>query len=164
MPTFSLSLARMTVSTHVTVGAAIGVTLHNPILGFIAGFTSHILLDIIPHGDSKLAHKMLVEKRRTLPLIYGIADYIIAIYLLLLFLNILDISNMRAFTFAIAGSILPDLIVVIHEASQRKLFNGFNKIHFFFHDLVSKKHGDLPLLVGIGYQMAFIIFLTGLIK
>lgn len=154
----------MTVSTHVTVGVAIGVTLQNPLIAFIAGFLSHIILDIIPHGDSKLAHKMLVEKKRTLPLIYGIMDYIIAIYLLLLFLNILEINNMRTFTFAIAGSILPDLIVVIHEASQKKLFNGFNKIHFFFHDLVSKKYGDVPLFLGISYQLVFIVLISGLIK
>lgn len=154
----------MTVSTHVTVGAAIGVTLNNPLLGFIAGFLSHIVLDMIPHGDSKLAQKMLVEKKRTLPLIYGVLDYILAIYLLLFFLNILQINSMQAFTFAVAGSILPDLIVVIHEASQRKLFNGFNKVHFFFHDMFSKKHGDVPLLFGIGYQAAFIIFMIGALR
>ncbi|MCA9325530.1 hypothetical protein KDA23_05720 [Candidatus Saccharibacteria bacterium] len=42
----------MYVSVHATVGAVVGQQTGNPLLAFGAGFASHLLLDVIPHGDS----------------------------------------------------------------------------------------------------------------
>lgn len=147
----------MTVSTHMAVGASIGLIIQNPILGFSLGFISHILLDIIPHGDSKMAERLKVHGQKVVPYTYGVLDYISSYYILLAFLNIATINNMFAFTAAIAGSLLPDLLVVVHEASRGRLFKKFNDFHFLFHDMLVKKTGDIKLFYGISYQ-AIIIF------
>jgi hypothetical protein len=149
----------MTISTHMAIGATIGLVLQNPLLAFIAGFTSHFIVDIIPHGDSKMAERLKVHKQKLIPYTYGVLDYMIAYYVLLAFLNLKTINNMPAFTLAIAGSLLPDLLVVVYEASKGKLFRKFYNFHFYFHDMLVSKTGDMKLAYGITYQAIFIILL-----
>ena len=152
----------MTISTHMAVGASIGLAFQNPIIGFSLGFISHFLIDIIPHGDSKMAERLKVEKKKLVPYTYGVIDYLVAYYVLLAFLNIGDIKNMFAFTMAVAGSLLPDLLVVVYEASKGKLFKKFYNFHFFFHDMLVKKTGDMKLIYGISYQVGVILLLLQL--
>lgn len=152
----------MTFSTHMAVGASIGLAIQNPIIGFSLGFISHFIIDIIPHGDSKMAERLKVHNKKLIPYTYGVIDYLAAYYVLLAFLNIGDINNMLAFTMAIAGSLLPDLLVVVHEASKGKIFNKFYNFHFYFHEILVKKTGDIKLIYGISYQFIAIILLLQL--
>jgi hypothetical protein len=155
----------MTMTTHVAIGAAIGTFIDEPVLGFSLGLVSHFLVDIIPHGDSKMAERYADgnKKEKALAYFYGVLDYFAAIYLLLTLFNIGTFSSKTAFTAAIAGSILPDLIVVIYEGAKINALTWFHKMHFFFHDAISKRTGDLPLLAGLSYQVIAVMLIVNAI-
>lgn len=152
----------MTMTTHVAIGAAIGTFVHQPILGFTLGFASHFLVDIIPHGDSRMAERVFEGngKQKAFAYFYGVLDYFAAIYLLLTLFNIGTFPSKAAFTAAIAGSILPDLLIIVYEGIKLRALTWFHRAHFFFHDLITKRTGDLPLVVGLGYQALAILLIV----
>lgn len=155
----------MTMSTHVAVGAAIGLAVNQPITGFALGFISHFLLDIIPHGDTKLSETHLSKDKSSLgAYTYVALDNVIAIYLLLTAINLVNKEYIWALSMGVAGSILPDVLVGIYEASKKKIAKGFYRMHLKIHNLISGKVGDIPLVVGVGYQVVAITLLLSYIK
>lgn len=46
-----LTLSSMILTTHLLTGAAIAVTIHNPVLGGIFALLSHYFLDLLPHHE-----------------------------------------------------------------------------------------------------------------
>lgn len=150
----------MTMSTHVAVGATIGLAIQNPLLGFSLGFLSHFLLDIIPHGDSKLAEEHFTRgKKKVGSYAYVALDNAIAVYLLLAFVNIAPTGTISQLSIGVAGSVLPDVLVGVYEASRRKWFKQFFNLHARIHNYFANRIGDIPLVAGIAYQVAFIAFL-----
>lgn len=155
----------MTMSTHVAVGASIGLIAQNPILGFIAGGISHFLLDMIPHGDSGLSESHFEGRKKSIkPYLYVLVDNGLAIYLLLAIVNIVPKESLFSVSAGVAGSILPDVLVGVYEASRRKWMKQFFKIHMKIHNTVTDKVGDIPLLVGVGYQITGIVLILGTIR
>lgn len=149
----------MTLTTHAVIGAAIGSAVADPVVGFLAGATSHFLVDMIPHGDNQLADLFRVHKRRKLAVTYVTIDAIIALLLLLATFAARGESNNLAFSAAVAGSILPDLLVGLADATKWKPLRKFSKFHFFFHDFFSRKHGDVKLKYALLGQLGFIFIL-----
>ncbi len=149
----------MTMSTHTAIGAAIGFAVGNPILGFIIGFTSHFLIDIIPHGDSNISKNLRVHKRKKGAFTYGTIDGIAAIYIILLLTPIPKETSEIAFSAAIAGSILPDLLVGLHDLTKSKFLKPINDLHFFFHELLVKKYGDIKLPTALIGQVVLIMII-----
>lgn len=153
----------MTVTTHVAVGAAIGMNIGKPALGFLLGFISHFIVDIIPHGDDGMRKRFEAGgKKRTLSYFYGVSDYMIAFYLFITVLNIKAYPSVAALSAAVVGSTLPDLLVVVYEASKTKLLKWFYNVHFFFHNLILDRWGDMKLAYGIGYQAVAIAIILRL--
>ncbi|MCR4312507.1 MAG: hypothetical protein NUV56_04465 [Candidatus Uhrbacteria bacterium] len=153
----------MTLTTHAAIGAFIGSFVSDPVIGFMAGATSHFLVDMIPHGDNQLADLFRVYKRRKLAVTYVMIDAIIAILFLLVMFSARSGDMNTAFSAAIAGSILPDLLVGLSDATQWKPLKRFSKFHFYFHDFFSRKHGDVKLKYALVGQVGFIIVLLNLI-
>lgn len=153
----------MTLATHTAIGTGIGFFVANPILGFILGFISHFAVDMIPHGDSALADQMRKEKKVKLPVALISLDAIVAMFLILLAFN-LDgrISNV-ALSAAIAGSVLPDLLVGIHDVTKTKYLRWFNRMHFFFHDFFIIRYRDVKLQHSLALQIGFMVLLFNLI-
>lgn len=136
----------MTASTHLAVGAAVGLVAQRCLSfsvsdpeklfwAFVAGFSSHIILDAFPHqeygfGDSKLGLVLLVE--------------VTAIIVLLISPSRSLMTNAVIF-FGMAGGALPDVI----ELAHRYVINWHwldvlgSKIHFC--------HGTIPL----GFTVSF---------
>ena len=56
----------MFLTAHTSVALLISTKIINPFLGFILGFISHFLVDIIPHGDESIGIKSskLAKKER----------------------------------------------------------------------------------------------------
>jgi hypothetical protein len=155
----------MTVTTHTVIGAGIGMTMGNPILGFFLGFVSHLLVDMIPHGDHNLAEQYKVyKKKKKIALAYVGLDASIALFALLILFNVIDYQNKVAFSAAIAGSILPDILIGLYEITKTKYLRWFNSLHFFFHDFFVKKHGDVKLSHAIVGQAGLIAILINLIN
>ena len=150
----------MTLTTHATLGAVIGRAVGNPLWAFIFGFISHFIIDMIPHGDTGLADNYKVKKvRRKRALAYVMVDAVVAILFILVLANTRDIDSMRTFSWGIAGSVLPDLIIGVYEITKTKYLVWFNKLHFYFHDFFVKRKGDVPLYYAILAQIVLIAYL-----
>ncbi len=145
----------MTITTHTAIGAAIGFSLGNPVLGFALGMASHFAVDMIPHGDMKFAEQFK-NKRRKAAVAYAGIDAAIAILLLLTLFNIGGYSDKQVFSMTIAGSIMPDLLVSLYFATKTKWLKWFVKLHFFFHDFFLKRYGDVRLSYALAGQAVFI--------
>lgn len=154
----------MTLTTHAAIGAFIGSVVGDPVIGFMTGATSHFLVDMIPHGDNQLADLFRVSKRRKIPVAYVTIDGVIAL-LLVLTLSAADVGvSSVAFSAAVAGSILPDLLVGLADATKWKSLKRFSKFHFYFHDFFSRKHGDVKLKYALAGQAGFIVALVHLMS
>jgi hypothetical protein len=154
----------MTLTTHAAIGAAIGTFVGSPMEGFLLGATSHFLVDMIPHGDNQLADLFRLHKKKKLAVAYVTIDAAIAILFILFMFATRHTTGNEAFAAAIAGSIMPDLLVGLSDATKYKPLKKFSKFHFFFHDFFSRKHGDVQLKYALLCQVAFIVYLVHVIS
>ncbi|MBT4856988.1 hypothetical protein HON52_02265 [Candidatus Uhrbacteria bacterium] len=148
----------MTLTTHTAIGAAIGSSVGNPIIGFLLGFASHFLVDMIPHGDSKMSDSFRLLHKKG-PVAYASIDGAIALYLVLTLSNIIPSAQLFAFSLAVAGSVLPDLLIGLQDLTHWRILKPFFRFHFFFHDFFTKKYGDVKLTYALAGQAAVIIFI-----
>ncbi|MFH1253401.1 MAG: hypothetical protein V1664_03670 [Candidatus Uhrbacteria bacterium] len=150
----------MTLTAHAAMGAVIGEAIGNPILGFIVAITIHFLVDIIPHGDNFISNNFRVLKRhRKQAVAYVTIDAICAILFILFIVNIRDVTLIKPISAAIIGSLLPDLLVGLYEITKSKYLHWTFKLHFFFHDLIIKKRGDVPLRYALIAQIILVLLL-----
>ncbi|OGL71753.1 hypothetical protein A3C17_02970 [Candidatus Uhrbacteria bacterium RIFCSPHIGHO2_02_FULL_53_13] len=148
----------MTLTTHATIGALIGAATGNPFLAFGAGLLSHFLVDIIPHGDRELYenHKRKQKHRRAYAFVT--IDGIVAVMVIALMTGFQPVQYLNAsIAMGVIGSILPDLIIGIHEAFHIKWLRWFHRLHFFFHNMISNRWGDVPLRYALFAQAVFVI-------
>lgn len=152
----------MTLTTHAAIGAALGSLVGNPFLGFFLGLGSHFLVDMIPHGDNNFLDEYKKGKKKRLGKAYITVDAAIAIIFLMSVVSGRpqnETTNL-AFSAAVIGSILPDLLVGLKELFPKNtIFRGFYKVHFFFHDCLSRRYGDTKLSYAIMGQAAFVLVL-----
>lgn len=157
---YAIIPAVMTVTTHATLGAVLGLAAGNPALAFVFGFVSHFLIDMIPHGDTGLSDNFRVHKvKQKHAVAYVLIDGIVALFFVLLLANTRDIDSMSLYTWGIVGGVLPDFIVGIYEVTKTPLLKWFDKLHFYFHDYFVRKKGDVPLKYAIIAQIVFIAIL-----
>ncbi|TAK03276.1 hypothetical protein EPO34_04400 [Patescibacteria group bacterium] len=150
----------MTLTTHATLGAVIGGATGNPALAFVGGFVSHLLIDMIPHGDTGISDNFRVHKtRQNRAVAYVTVDAIVAILFVLVIANTRDIDHTRTFTWGIIGGVLPDLLVGVYEITKTPFLKWFNVVHFFFHDFFVKRRGDVPLYYALLAQVVLIAYL-----
>ncbi|MBU0531448.1 MAG: hypothetical protein ABIG32_03185 [Candidatus Uhrbacteria bacterium] len=150
----------MTITTHATVGTLIGYSIGNPVAGFILGIISHYVLDLIPHGDYLINVEFRKTKKKIKRAIaYGTIDAVTAIFLILWIVNWKDFSGMQAISWAIAGAVLPDLMVGLYDFTKSRYLRPFNQLHFIFHDYFIKKRGDIPLRYSLAFQAVLIVVL-----
>ena len=136
----------MTLTTHATVGAVIGYAIGEPLAGFVLGFLSHLLLDMIPHGDYRLGRDIRKSKAHLKKAIGFITlDAIVAIFFILWLVSWKDLMPIQAISWAVVGAILPDLFVGLYDVTKSKWFKPLNTIHFHFHDMWHKKRKDMSL-------------------
>ena len=150
----------MTLTTHATVGMLIGYAVGQPLAGFVLGFISHLLLDVIPHGDYELGQNVRKTKAQLKKIISFVTlDAIVAIFLILIIVSIKDLVPIRAISWAIVGAVLPDLLVGVYDVTKAKWLKPINTLHFYFHDFWHKKRKDIPLKYALVYQIILIIIL-----
>jgi hypothetical protein len=150
----------MTLTTHATIGAVIGKATGNPLLAFVFGILSHYLVDIIPHGDTGLSDNFRIKKKnRKRAVAYTMVDACVCIFFILMIANTKDIASMQTFTWGIAGAILPDFLVGLYELTKSPLLAWQYKIHFYFHDLLVNRKGDVPLYYSVLAQIVLISYL-----
>ena len=158
----------MTLTTHSVVGASIAVlSSANPFAAFLLGFTSHFLLDSIPHWDYPLAsgnkavdpmeNDLIVGKSFLVDLLYIAIDASLGLLLGLLLLP----SYHMGFTpllqspilWSIIGAVLPDLLQFVYFKTKAEPFTTIYRFHKFIH--AQYRFPDTSI-IGIGIQV-FII-------
>lgn len=142
----------MFLTIHASSGIFIGSQISTPWLAFLLGFVSHLIIDIIPHGDDKLGkHWPRLVKIKRLSLI--VAVDMIGVILLsyyLFYQNFIDLTP--SIILAIIGAILPDYIWGFHEITKDRISgwissNILDRFHFLCPYRVS-------ILTGIFIQLA----------
>ncbi len=149
----------MMLTTHVMVGATLALTIapDRPWLAFLLGFVSHLLIDVIPHGDADMRVRYQNGQQVKLALAYNAIDAVVAIVVIGILLNLpLGEMSRGIATLGIFGGVLPDLLAGLREILKSRWLEAFHRVHFFFHDGVTKRWGDIPLWVGIGVQVIVI--------
>ena len=147
----------MFVTTHAAVGALIGEALPgHPILAFALGIILHFVSDMVPHGDSQLYKGYLAGSKVKRAIAYSVIDAVVAIFFVLFLFNTRMFDSRITVSMGIAGSILPDLIVAIYEVFKVRQLKWFQRLHFFFHNLITDRAGDLTTSSGFAMQMLFL--------
>lgn len=150
----------MNLLVHTTAGVIVAQYTRNPLLGFLYGFLSHLILDMIPHGDS-LMYKRYKNKELSVKKAAAktVLDAIASIILAVIFFNINLPSSDWVLSMAIIGAVIPDVLIGLYELWEPrapKILKTIHKWHFKNHDLIAKKF-DLSLKHGLLLQV--IIFL-----
>lgn len=147
----------MFITTHAALGALIAEQFpSHPILAFFLGVASHFLSDIIPHGDSNLYKGFVSGSKVKRAIAYVMIDGVIAIFFVLFLFNSSLFDHRLAISMGIAGGVLPDLLVGMYEMFRVPGLRWFHRVHFFFHNLISSRKGDLSFPSGFAMQLIFL--------
>jgi len=144
----------MFLTVHGAIGIIIGQHIKNPFAAFIAGFISHYLFDIIPHGDTNAPAKWKNPIHLALAALLDLFILISFILVLGIKSQILNLSTASA----LLGALLPDFLQGFYFLSNKKLFKLHQKFHNFFHFLIIKKF-EFNFYTGIILQTIFFIIL-----
>lgn len=135
----------MILATHAIVGAAVGRVLSNPWAAFLAGFSSHFILDAIPHWQYRLAsrrcapdtmHEDMVRGKGFLRDIVLIGlDFFLGMTLsIVLFQNWSAISRLpMSVLFGALGGVSPDALQFMSWKIRKEPFTTFQKFHDWVH-------------------------------
>lgn len=125
----------MFLTVHASAGIIIGQQTGNIWLALLAGFISHFLLDIVPHGDQDLIkdrYNITTEETRLIRKL-GIIDTLNAGLLVILIYLFGLITAPIAVLFAVVGSILPDYINAFYIFFKLKWLKWYFEIHYKLH-------------------------------
>lgn len=150
----------MLIATHALIGAFVGERLSDqPGLAFLLGAALHFLTDMIPHGDSGLMKGYMSGSKVRRAIAYVVMDACLTIYLILVLFNTRFVEHRFAIAMGIAGGILPDLLASLYHIAGLKAFRPLYRLHFFFHDFISSRKGDISFLSGIAMQCCILAVL-----
>lgn len=146
------------------MGALIGQNVPTPGLSFPLGVASHFMLDLIPHGDSKLYHKYKAGNSVTKSIIYTSIDSIVAIGIFIFLLETAPYTSRAAMIAGVIGAILPDFLVALGEGIKLRTLLWFQRQHILIHDAIVSRLGDLPFRTGILIQITFLFIMVWIVK
>jgi len=155
----------MLATTHVITGIVLTqVTPNVPIL-FGLSFLSHIVLDIIPHGDNILLaneEKNLKPQKIRKFFLYCLIDVALTTGIFLYLISKTSL-NPTLMIVAIFGALLIDLISAGYKITNWKFLAGFERWHLRLHHVFAKylSRGDVSPLASIILQIIFIVVVLG---
>jgi hypothetical protein len=151
----------MFITTHAAIGALIGENLPgSPWLAFFLALLSHFVADIIPHGDSDLYKGFVSGSKVKKAIAYVTIDAIVALILIIWLFNQEVFVDKKAVSYGIVAGVLPDLLVAGYELFKLRALRAFTKFHFFFHNMISSRKGDLPFAWGMAMQIVVLLVIV----
>ena len=139
----------MFILTHAAVGAVIArVVPGQPWAIAALAFAAHFLADIIPHGDSELYNDYVSGAKVKRAIAIVTVDALVSLAFAVFLLISVDPAWRFDLGVGILAGVLPDLLVAIYELSRSRFLAWFHRLHFFFHNLVTSRTGDLSLRNG----------------
>ncbi len=156
----------MILATHALVGAAVAQIFPKyPLLGFVAAFLSHFILDAIPHGEYKLESfvcdknspgdirrmNMVLGKKFIRDLLKMAFDCISGFTVALVVFSNSGLALQIAFIGAVGG-VLPDALQFVYFKIKKEPLITLQK----FHKAIQHRLGDGIYHVGILSQIAIV--------
>lgn len=141
----------MFLTVHAAAGAAIGQFIGNPWLAFILGFVSHLVLDIVPHGDEGIKQRIAAAALIDFFVLSAAACY--------WFINS-PITEFPGMLYGLAGAVLPDTLWGLREITGTPLLNWYSRSHSALHQILKK---PLALRYGFLIQIPLLLIFTWLI-
>lgn len=140
--------------THAAIGALIGKAMPNhPVAAFFLAYGAHFATDLVPHGDTGLYKGFVSGTTVKKAVLYIGIDAVATVIFLFFILKSLFAGQYLAVMLGILGGILPDVLVGIYEATKISWLKRFHRMHFFFHNMVSGRIGDLSLGTGFVFEV-----------
>lgn len=136
----------MFVTVHTAVGLALTQNFTSPLLAAAVAFASHLLLDIIPHGDDILTKGW---RRLKVGLVLGLPDTVVLIILFLGYMLWLPPGRPLVAIAAAAGAVLPDMLWGLATFVKWPPLQAFDRFHEKIHNLLNSR---LTMRVGFGLQ------------
>ncbi len=162
----------MTLTTHAIVGAAVATIIPtHPAAGFVFGFTSHFVLDAIPHWDyslrslikhesDPLEHHIPVNRAFFRDLFKIGGDAVLGLVLAVIIFAALNRSLILAAALGAIAAMLPDGLQFVYFHFRHEPLRSLQKFHMWIHaqsDLNSKP------VWGVTYQLLLVIFTLALV-
>ena len=147
----------MYITVHAAAGAAVGTLTGNPLLAFIGGFVSHLILDMIPHGDETIKKWKLFKTIRARVTAAALLDFAGVILALLFLLNNASMAFLPGMLAGMAGGIAPDALWGFHELTGTPLLNAYRAWHSKGHDFLTKK--KISMKQGFAVQIPLLVLL-----
>jgi hypothetical protein len=144
----------MFITIHAAVAIAATQGLASPLLAGAAGFASHLVLDIVPHGDDA-AYDYLARRglsRIKFGLVFGVPDAATWLAGLAWYLSSQHPVRPSVAIAAAVGAALPDVLWGLSTLVQWKLLKKFDRLHEQCHGLLGR--GLLPAWAGFSLQAA----------
>jgi len=125
----------MYLTIHAVSGILIGGYFKNSAASFVLGFTSHLLLDMLPHHDGNISFKIKSFNKK---IIKSITPFYFDVCLGIIIAAILFTNNNQFVTMPIIwgmiGAILPDILYALSLLMPKNnLLKSINDFHNFVH-------------------------------
>lgn len=147
----------MYLTVHAAAGGAIGVLTGNPITAFILGAVSHVILDIIPHGDENITRWRFLSSRTKKLAAAGVLDGVVLLLALSFWVSYLDFNLLPTMLAGMFGGIAPDAVWGFHELTGAPLLKSYRRFHNWFHKIIRAR---VSLKTGILIQIPLLLFFS----
>lgn len=152
----------MYITVHSAAGAALGQFIPSAPLAFAIGFCSHIILDMIPHGDEWIKTWKIFKTQMQRTVAASFIDFIGVIIMSVYWINYSSISDLPYLLSGIAGAIAPDALWGLYELTKTPILSWYRKFHTFAHHAIFKK--ELSFSKGLLIQLPILIICTWIIS
>jgi len=150
----------MYLTVHAAAGAAVGQFMPNVWAAFAAGFVSHFILDMIPHGDENIQHWKFFRTKLRRTIAAALIDFAVLLATFCYWLTTNTVEQIPGIMYGAAGSILPDALWGLHELTGSPLLKWYRALHSATHRVIAKK---LTILQGFAIQIPLLLALTYII-
>jgi len=153
----------MYLTVHAAAGGAIGQWVNQPWLAFVIGFASHLVLDMIPHGDEGISSWTWFKTERARIVAAGMIDLVLMVVMLVIWIKYSgygQISQLPGMIAGTAGAVAPDALWGFQELTGAPLLRQYRAWHQKTHNIIKTK---LTTNQGFLLQIPLLVILTWII-
>jgi len=141
----------MFITPHTSAALWISTRINDPILAFVLGVISHIIFDIIPHGDEKLVEHIVGKKQKFIYLIkVASVDMTLAVLLIYFFIMHGPAVNPVILFSAVLGTWIPDFTWIVIEYFKLTKFYWYIAYHEKLHNYFNWQYS---IIYGVPFQI-----------
>lgn len=124
----------MYLTVHGLAALVVAQAAPNPLVAFLLGLLSHLVLDFIPHGDEHLTTGF--TRTRVVKRMLGATaiDGSILVFLLLIYLIATPSLSSGQLLAGLAGGLLPDLLEGVYLISNANWLKAYSRWHMAMHN------------------------------